>query len=258
MKTLEEKVVTRKSVVNRTILSFVFLFLFFGGCYWAWAWLHKQPFDGQFGAGVRQPLRNVMNTNEKIFSEITFSKDHLSKTYPISEATRTVRFNGNLGLDLKNTFDTASWRLNVVRKSGDTLQLTLDDIKKLPRTEICFNFKCIEGWNQITWWAGVKFSDFVKAYQLDNESAMKYLGLSTPDEEYYVGIDMPSALHPQTILCYELNGQPLPLKEGYPLRLIIPVKYGIKHLKRIGYMYFDNSRPKDYWFEHGYDYYSGL
>ena len=258
MKTLEEKVISKKSVLWRTLLSFFFLFLFFGACWWSWSWLHKQPFDGSFGQGVRQPLRNVLNTNEKIFGGIAFSKNHLSKTYPTSEATRNVRFNGPLGLDLKNVFDTAAWRLNVIKKNGDTMQLTLDDIKKLPRTEICFNFKCIEGWNQITWWAGVKFSDFVKAYHLDGEAAMKYLGLSTPDEEYYVGIDMPSALHPQTILCYELNGQPLPLREGYPLRLIIPVKYGIKHLKRIGYMYFDNKRPKDYWFEQGYDYYSGL
>ena len=118
--------------------------------------------------------------------------------------------------------------------------------------------KCIEGWNQVTRWAGVRFSDFIKAYGLNEEASMKYLGLMTPDEAYYVGIDMASALHPQTILCYELNGQPLPIKEGFPLRLIIPVKYGIKHLKRIGTMYFANNRPPDYWAERGYDYYSGL
>ena len=57
------------------------------------------------------------------------------------------------------------------------------------------------------------------------------LCLQTPDKHYYVGIDMPSALQSQTILCYEMNNQPLPINQGYPLRLIIPVKYGIKHLK---------------------------
>jgi DMSO/TMAO reductase YedYZ molybdopterin-dependent catalytic subunit len=98
----------------------------------------------------------------------------------------------------------------------------------------------------------------MKAYGLNEESAMNYLGLSTPDEEYYVGIDMPSALHPQTLLCYEMNGKPLPMDQGYPLRLIIPVKYGIKSLKRIGSMYFENERPPDYWAERGYDYFSGL
>ena len=92
----------------------------------------------------------------------------------------------------------------------------------------------------------------------EHASESKYLGLATPDEEYYVGIDMPSALHPQTILCYELNGKPLPMNQGFPLRLIIPVKYGVKSLKRIGTMYFGNERPPDYWAERGYDYYSGL
>jgi DMSO/TMAO reductase YedYZ molybdopterin-dependent catalytic subunit len=48
------------------------------------------------------------------------------------------------------------------------------------------------------------------------------------------------------------------VEHGYPLRLIIPVKYGIKSIKRIGSMYFDNERPSDYWAERGYDYYSGL
>jgi DMSO/TMAO reductase YedYZ molybdopterin-dependent catalytic subunit len=55
-----------------------------------------------------------------------------------------------------------------------------------------------------------------------------------------------------------MNGKPLPLKNGYPLRLMIPVKYGIKSLKRIGTLFFSNTPPPDYWYERGYDYYSGL
>jgi DMSO/TMAO reductase YedYZ molybdopterin-dependent catalytic subunit len=157
-----------------------------------------------------------------------------------------------------NDFDPATWKLIVIKSGGDTLAVTLDDIRKLPKTDIIFNFKCIEGWNQVQHWAGVRFSDFLEAYHLSAEAQMKYVGLVTPDEDYYVGIDMPSILHPQTILCYELNGRPLPMKEGYPLRLIIPVKYGIKHLKRIGTMFFSDNRPPDYWAERGYDYYSGL
>lgn len=86
---------------------------------------------------------------------------------------------------------------------------------------------------------------------------MKYVGLQTPDKKYYVGIDMPSALHPQTLLCYEMNSKPLPINQGFPVRLIIPVKYGIKHLKRIGTMFFSNDKPADFWAERGYDYYAG-
>ena len=82
--------------------------------------------------------------------------------------------------------------------------------------------------------------------------------METPDKEYYVGIDMPSAMHPQTLLAYEMNDKLLTLEHGQPLRLIIPVKYGIKNLKRIGTITFSNTRPRDYWAEQGYDYYSGL
>jgi len=85
----------------------------------------------------------------------------------------------------------------------------------------------------------------------------EYVGLSTPDKNYYVGLDRQSALHPQTLLCYEMNGAPLTLEHGAPLRLVIPVKYGTKHLKRIGTLKFTNERPADYWAEQGYDWYAG-
>lgn len=250
-----KKLTVNEFIVKKTITSFFFLFLFFGGCIWTWKWIRRQPLDGGIQGGIQQPLRNILNANEVVFSKI-FSKNHLTKTYPASQALKNARHNGDVGMG--DDFDPSTWELYVIKKNGDTLSLKLDDIKKLPKVDIIFNFKCIEGWNQITHWSGVKFSDFLKAYGLTEESKMKYVGLVTPDEEYYVGIDMASILHPQTILCYELNGQALPMKEGFPLRLIIPVKYGIKHLKRIGTMFFSNNRPPDYWAERGYDYYSGL
>jgi hypothetical protein len=249
------KLTVDEYIVKKTVTSFFFLFVFFAACIWAWKWVRRQPSQNGSRSDIQVPLRNVLNTNEIIFSKI-FSSDHFTKTYPASAAVKNVRANGNIGMS--NDFDPETWKMYVIRANGDTLALDMNDIKKLPKTDVTFNFKCIEGWNQITHWAGVRFSDFIKAYGLNAEASMKYLGLTTPDKEYYVGIDMASAMHPQTILCYELNGRPLPLREGYPLRLIIPVKYGIKHLKRIGTMYFANNRPPDYWAERGYDYYSGL
>ena len=57
--------------------------------------------------------------------------------------------------------------------------------------------------------------------------------MQTPLNDYYIGVDMPSALHPQSLLAWEMNGAPLTDPHGAPLRLVMPVKYGIKNIKRI-------------------------
>src|SRR5438128_8311767 len=153
--------------------------------------------------------------------------------------------------------------------STDDLKLTLADIQALPRVEMVTELKCIEGWSQVVHWAGARLADFIARYPPPTRSSNPpdvrnrpddlpgYVSLETPDGGYYVGLDMESALHPQTLLCYEMNGQPLTLAHGAPLRLVIPVKYGIKNIKRIGTIRFTNQRPADYWAEQGYDWYSG-
>ena len=152
---------------------------------------------------------------------------------------------------------------------GEGLLLTLDDIRALPRVEMTTELKCIEGWSVIVNWAGARFADFAAQYQPPtrgggapdarnrSDDLVQYVSLVTPDGGYYVGMDMESALHPQTLLCYEMNGQPLNAAHGAPLRLVTPVKYGIKHIKRIGRISFTDTRPADFWAERGYDWYSG-
>ena len=236
---------------RRSVLAFTifFLCLAIGGI--GFTWLYNQP---QGTDHVQPTLRKVLVANEKMFS-LFYSKSREAKVFKKADADTEVRQNGDIGMD--GELDT-TWRLQVVRSPGDTLLITLDELKELPKTEVVFDFKCVEGWSQVTWWGGVRFSDFMKKYNLVGQMGQNYVGMVTPDETYYVGNDMPSMLQPQTLLCYEMNGEPLPQEQGYPLRLIIPVKYGIKHLKRIGLMYFSNDKPKDYWAEQGYDYYSGL
>ncbi|HEY5368601.1 MAG TPA: molybdopterin-dependent oxidoreductase [Hanamia sp.] len=246
----EEILIDSKKLRNKTILAFTIFVIGIVAAIFIWKWIHLQPNVEDAPA----PLRKVLSANEKVFSK-TLNNDHLAKTYPVSEAVKHVRVNGDIGL--KSALD-RNWKLQVIRNPGDTMWLTLDDIKALPKQDLIFDFKCIEGWSQITHWAGARFSDFAKKYKLDAQTQMNYVGLITPDKEYYVGIDMASIMHPQTLLCYEMNGKPLPLNQGYPLRLIIPVKYGIKSIKRIGSIFFSNTPPPDYWFERGYDYYSGL
>lgn len=257
-----------KIVRRKTVFSFAVFFFFILCAFGIYKWIISQPRDEKAYA----PFRKVMNFNANVFAR-GYNNPSLSKEFPKSLATKKVRFNGSYGI--KSPLDSV-WMLKVVKFSSlspmpsDTIIVTLGDIKKLPKTEVVFNFKCIEGWSQITWWGGVRFSDFAKKYKIATHSnqspdiknnpddMVNYCGLITPDGEYYVGIDMPSMMHPQTILCYEMNGQPLPMNQGAPLRLIIPVKYGIKHIKRIGTIFFSDTQPPDYWGVRGYDYFAGL
>ena len=154
-------------------------------------------------------------------------------------------------------------------ESTPGLLISLDEIKSLPPVEMTTELKCIEGWSIIVNWKGVRFSDFAAQFfpalrqngmpNLQNipETLTKYVSLVTPDRAYYVGWDMQSILHPQTLLAYEMNGQPLTSEHGAPLRLVTTTKYGIKQIKRIGRIEFTNERPADYWAENGYDWYSG-
>ncbi len=233
------------------IFSFLIFAVLVAAGIFAWKWLNHQPTE----QGALKPLRKTLEANEKILQS-TFDTSKKSKVYTEKDAVKKVRVNGLVGME--KTIDTSAWRLQVVRAAGDTLKLSLDDIEKLPKVHVIFDFKCIEGWSQVTHWAGVPLKTFMDYYHLNTQEKMNYVGLQTVDKKYYVGIDMPSALQSQTILCYEMNNKPLPMNQGYPLRLIIPVKYGIKHLKQLGTMYFSNQKPPDYWAERGYDYYAGL
>jgi hypothetical protein len=140
------------------------------------------------------------------------------------------------------------------------LLLTMDAIRALPKVEMVTQLKCIEGWSEIVEWGGARMSDFMHAYppaRGANGRLPRYVGFETPDRQYYVGLYMEDALHPQTLLCYEINGQPLSREHGAPLRLVTPLKYGIKHLKQIGSISYTDKRPRDYWAENDYDYYAG-
>ena len=214
-----------------------------------WEWLATRP----EADGLPYPLRRALEFNERL-SERYFSPTRVAPTFPRAMA-REPRPNGGEGLSAE--FDPSRWRLKVLG-TGDPRQLTLEDIKRLPRIEMTTQFMCIEGWSVIVNWAGARFSDFAAEYNPARRRLARYVGLSTPDSRYYVGLDMESALHSQTLLCYEMNGRPLSIAHGAPLRLVAPVKYGIKSIKRIGMIRFTDERPPDFWAERGYDWYAGL
>ena len=227
-----------------------------------WKWLVSQPGD----AGIPHPLRRVLDANGRL-SHAYFKETRLAPEFARSRA-RAPRENGDVGID--SELDAAAWRLRVQGYgTGKTQEFTLADIKALPKVEMTTELKCIEGWSVVVHWAGARLSDFLARYPLATRSGQAadplnppadfapFLGMHTPDEAYYVGIDRDTVLHPQTLLCYEMNGAPLSSGHGAPLRLVTPLKYGIKHLKRVGTIFFSETRPKDYWAELGYDWDAG-
>lgn len=247
-----------QKIKRRNFISFSTFFILGGLGFGAWKWLFNSPLEPQGGitGGTRIPLRKALNATELAFRRF-FSPNHRVETYPKSMAAKKVRVNSDIGMN-DNTFKPENWSLTVLKEDKPLIQITIDQIKALPKTEIVFDFKCVEGWDQIQYWGGLSFQDFIKHFKLDELTHNAYVGMETPDKNYYVGLDMDSAMHPQTLLAYEMNGKPIPLNHGAPLRLIIPVKYGIKNIKRIGTISFHEQRPRDYWAEEGYDYYSGL
>lgn len=205
--------------------------------------------------GTPKTLRRGFMFNESLWRAITSPKKmSVSKPKP----NREPRVNGDLGLQTPVDFKKYSVQIESGLKK---FVLPLAAFKVIPKSEYSTDFRCIEGWSEEMHYAGTRFSDFMKYYDLGKKPDGKYyayVGLETPDHEYYVSIDMESMLHEQTVLAYELNGRELSLENGAPIRLVIPVKYGIKSLKRIGRIFFSDSRPPDYWAERGYDWYSGL
>jgi DMSO/TMAO reductase YedYZ molybdopterin-dependent catalytic subunit len=210
--------------------------------YAGWKWLRLASREGD----VPWPLRRGFEVNEKL-SEAYFRTARLSPTFPPSAITK-ARINGGIGLDAN--YDTNTWRLSV-----EGVALTLDDIKSLPRRDMITELRCIEGWSIIVHWTGARLADLMS--KLPPPRGTRYVAMETPGGDYYVGLDMQSAMHPQTLLAYELNGQPLTWQHGAPLRLAIPVKYGIKNIKRVAAIRYSDVRPADYWAEHGYDWYAG-
>jgi DMSO/TMAO reductase YedYZ molybdopterin-dependent catalytic subunit len=228
-----------------------------------WRWLVTR----READGLPWPLRRVLEFNERVARGI-YRASRRSPEFTRS-AGREPRVNGSIGLE--SSLDLATWKLEVIGGAGEQARrlFSLDEIRALPRVEMTAELRCIEGWSEVVCWAGARLADLAAITGLaarrgdpfdpiaSTGDLLGYAALETPDREYYVGLDMASALHPQTLLCYEMDGRPLTPDHGAPLRLVIPLKYGIKNLKRIGTIRFTDVRPADYWAERGYDWYAG-
>ena len=244
---LEPPVVAEVEAKRRTRRSFVRFGIAGAVGAGAWGWLVTRSNDG----GIPWPWRKSHEFNEQL-GRALFSPTRLAPEFPPAKA-REPRPNGAHG---RPEATLEPWTVSVTWP-GSEQKLNREDLfSGVARTESTTELKCIEGWTQIVSWSGYRFSDVAKARGWPAEQ-FPYIAMSTADGDYYVGLDSPSALHPQTLLCDAMNGEPLPANHGGPVRLTIPVKYGIKNIKWLARIEFSKERPKDYWAERGYDWYSG-
>ena len=123
---------------------------------------------------------------------------------------------------------------------------------------------CVEGWSAVAWWAGLRFDDLLRAYPpmaqakwARVESSVNLDASGNPDP-YFMSLDLATARHPQTLLATHFSGQPLTVDHGAPLRLLVPVKLGLKNVKAITRISYVAEEPRDYWAERGYSRYDGI
>ncbi|MEB3216221.1 MAG: molybdopterin-dependent oxidoreductase [Nostocales cyanobacterium 94392] len=153
--------------------------------------------------------------------------------------------------------DQEKYRLIVDGEVENPLILSMEDIQNLPLTSMIIRHVCVEGWAAIVQWGGIRLRELVALTQPKN--SVKYVYFQSADG-YYSSWDIASALHPQTLLAYQKNGEDLPVENGAPLRLASPIKLGYKQSKwvtRVSLV--SNLSPRQgYWEDQGYEWFAGL
>jgi DMSO/TMAO reductase YedYZ molybdopterin-dependent catalytic subunit len=185
-----------------------------------------------------------------------FRSGHLAPTFAASDLTPFNKFPIN-DYDVDDPeVDFEKWNLTVsgaVQKPGDYL---LSQIQVLPKVTQNTRHVCVEGWDVIGRFSGTRLSDFLNMIGADLTA--RFVTVECADD-YYESIDMPTALHPQTLLCYEMYDQPLTREHGAPLRLNIPTKIGYKQAKYLTDLKVTHTLQKvGYWEDQGYSEFYGL
>lgn len=229
-------------------------------------WLRTRPEDN----GIVWPMREVLNFNGWIAERVLKVDSHetIAASLEASLGGSQPRVNGAIGLENDLEDDDATFDLSAPGRPK--LPITMDRLSEFPQTSSSASFRCIEGWSRPITYKGVRFRDLMIATGLGTKSGRpyssstpredlySYVGFETANGKYYVSIDIASLLNDQSVLATQMNGMDLSFENGAPLRLVIPMKYGIKNIKRIKHISFSDSRPHDYWEERGYDWFAGL
>ncbi len=148
-----------------------------------------------------------------------------------------------------------TWRLEVTGAVRTPLSLSVDDLMRLPHITQKVDHFCVEGWNARAEWTGVRMSDIARVCGLTADAG--YVDFQSFDDGYHESWDMASAMHPQTLIAYGMDGHMLGPQHGAPARLHSPVKLGYKNTKYLTRIVFMPARNGGYWSDQGYEWYGG-
>ncbi len=193
--------------------------------------------------------------NQRV-NELMFKAQFPVKEYPKSAIDPLEKLLVNSFGETPN-IDPAKFQLTIDGDVNQSITLSLADLQKLPYTSMIIQHVCVEGWAAIVHWGGVRISDLVALVQ--PKKAVRYVYFYSADG-YYNSWDLRSAMHPQTLLAYNRNDQPIAIDNGAPLRLASPIKLGYKQSKWVTRMSFLSELPKKkgYWEDDGYEWFAGL
>jgi DMSO/TMAO reductase YedYZ molybdopterin-dependent catalytic subunit len=211
--------------------------------------------NGCRSADFAEGVGNAIDPLNQRVEELLLRPQALAAEYPISSIEpQELRINS---FDAAPKIDPATFKLVIDGAVKQPLQLSMSDLQKMPLQSMVIRHICVEGWAAIVQWGGVRLSDLIALAQ--PQASARYVNFTSGDG-YYSSWDLPSALHPQTLLAYQMNGQPLPVDNGAPIRLAAPIKLGYKQSKWVTKVTVMNQLPskKGYWEDQGYEWFGGL
>ena len=205
-------------------------------------------------SAVQSILRGVSAFNDRV-QEMIFRPNHLAPTFSEAQVQKPPRFNAFYGIDEVKPVDAASWTLELAGRIADKRAWRAGELDALPQQELIVRHICVEGWDYIGQWSGVNFRTFLERVGAD--LAAKYIAFKCADG-YTESLDMPTALHAQTILATRYAREPITDPFGFPLRLRAATKLGFKNPKWITAIEVTNTFPSTYWSERGFNWFSGI
>lgn len=203
---------------------------------------------------VQRALAAVSRWNDRVQAAL-FSGQRLAPTYDESQAVKDFRFNAFFGPQDAPKLDAATYRLALSGAVADKRPWTVEALHALPQVTQVTRHVCVEGWSMIGSWTGTPLRVFLE--RIGADTRRRFVGFECADG-YYGGIDMATALHPQTLMAFALSGETLPQKYGYPFKVRIPTKLGFKNPKWITAMYVTDREPNGFWEDRGYNWFSGI